>query len=197
MSEIVDCRGLACPQPVIKTKAAMAGGAADITAIVDSETSANNVTRMAEKAGWTARQERQADGTIYVRLSRPGEAPAEAQPARAAAAGPTVVLVRSQYMGVGDDELGAILMRGFFHAMLELDEPPAQIIFLNSGVRLTVADSPILADVQALAQRGVEIWSCGTCLNFFKLTDQLAVGQVSNMYSILEMLMAAGRIITP
>lgn len=198
MSEIVDCRGLACPQPVIKTKAAMAGGAVEITTIVDTETAANNVTRMAQKAGWTARQERQSDGTIHVQLSRPGEAsPATSQPARAPAAGPTVVLVKSQYMGAGDDELGAILMRGFFHALQQLDEPPAQIIFLNSGVRLAIADSPVLADVQALAQRGVEVWSCGTCLNFFKLTDQLAVGQVSNMYSILEMLMAAGRIVTP
>jgi len=200
MSDMVDCRGLACPQPVIKTKTAMAAGAAEITSIVDSETSASNVTRMAQKAGWAVRQERQADGAIHICLTRPGDAPAAAAPPAVPAtanAGPIVVLVKSQFMGAGDDELGAVLMRGFFHAMLELDAPPTTIIFVNSGVRLTAAGSPVLDDLRELAQRGVEIWSCGTCLNFFKLTEQLAVGSISNMYTILEMLMSAGRLVAP
>ncbi len=196
MSDTLDCRGLACPQPVIKTKAAMSAGAAAITTLVDNEVAASNVTRMAQKAGWAARQERQADGTLAVRLSRPAGAPAAA-PTPAESAGPIVVLVKSQFLGSGDDELGAVLMRGFFHAMLELDAPPTYVIFLNSGVRLTVAGSPVLDDLRELARRGVEIWSCGTCLNFFKLTEELAVGSISNMYSILETLMSAGRLVTP
>jgi selenium metabolism protein YedF len=200
MSDMLDCRGLACPQPVIKTKAAMAAGADEITSIVDSEISASNVTRMAQKAGWAVRQERQADGAIHVCLTRPGDAPAAAPAptsAPAGNAGPIVVLVKSQFMGAGDDELGAVLMRGFFHAMLELDAPPTSIIFVNSAVKLTIAGSPVLDDLKELGQRGVEIWSCGTCLNFFKLTGQLAVGGVSNMYTILEMLMSAGRLVAP
>lgn len=197
MEEIVDCRGLTCPQPVIKTKAAMAGGATQVVALVDTEVSASNVTRMAQKAGWVVRQEQGADG-IRLSLSRPGDAPTVAVKAPPApAAGPTVVLVKSQYLGAGDDELGAILMRGFFHAMLELDEPPTTVIFLNSGVRLAADGSPVLDDLKELAQRGVEIWSCGTCLNYFKLTERLAVGSISNMYSILETLMGAGRLVTP
>ena len=198
MGTIVDCRGLACPGPVIKTKKALEAGGSDVTAIVDGETPAHNVTRMAEKAGWSVAPERRNDG-IYLRLSKVGEA-TEAAPAPAPAPSPTgqtVLLVKSERLGSGDDELGGILMQAFFHALTEASDSPATAIFLNGGVRLTVEGSPVLEDLRALADAGVEVLSCGTCLNFFKLTDKLAVGSVSNMYTIVETLLAAGRIVMP
>ena len=81
--------------------------------------------------------------------------------------------------------------------LLELDELPATIVFLNSGVKLAVKESPVLEDVQTLESRGVEILVCGTCLNHFELIEQLGAGIVSNMYSITEALMAAGKVISP
>ena len=196
MAHIVDARGLSCPQPVIKAKAAMTAGGDEVMAIVDNEIAANNVTRMAEKAGWSVNLEHHEDG-IYLSLIHTAdvaEAPTETP---MSAGGPTVLLVKSKQMGAGDDELGQILIRGFFHTLLELEEPPATIIFLNSGVELVTEGSPVLEDIDDLEREGVEILACGTCLNFFELTEQLSAGIISNMYTIVETLMAAGRVISP
>jgi selenium metabolism protein YedF len=200
MQSRVDARGLSCPQPVIRTRAAMAEAGNDaIVTIVDNDVAATNVSRMAEKAGWTANLDRKADG-IYVELAKDGQSiqPIETNAsAPAGPGGPAVLLVKSDRMGTGDDELGHVLIRSFFHTLLELDEPPATIIFLNSGVKLAVKESPVLEDVKALESRGVEILACGTCLNYFDLGEKLGAGIVSNMYSIAETLMAAGKIISP
>jgi len=88
-------------------------------------------------------------------------------------------------------------MRGFFHTLQELDTLPDKIIFYNSGVKLTVNGSDVLEDIRELAQAGVEMLVCGTCLNFFSLTDRLAVGTISNMYEIADVLTSAGRLIRP
>ncbi|MGC8826021.1 MAG: sulfurtransferase-like selenium metabolism protein YedF [Anaerolineae bacterium] len=197
----VDARGLACPQPVILTRKAMQEGAERITVIVDSETAVVNVTRMAQKAGWQVAQERR-DDAVQLHLTAPAaaaaeqpqEAPASAAPAPA---GPTVLLVKSNRMGHGEDELGEILIRGFFHTLTEMEDVPEVFIFLNSGVKLTTEGSPVLDDLRALEERGVEIYSCGTCLNYFGLTGALKVGAVSNMYSIVETLLSAGKVISP
>ena len=199
MARTIDVRGVACPGPVIEPRAAMAETHSEIVTIVDDEVAAHNVTRMAEKAGWRVRREMKTDG-IYLHLAAEAVTPAsEDAPAQAGAApaGPTVLFVKSDRMGLGDDELGQVLIRGFFHALLELDEPPATIIFLNSGVKLAIDDSPVLDDLKELECRGVEILACGTCLNFFGLAERLRVGTISNMYTIVETLMAAGRVISP
>ncbi len=197
--KIVDARGLACPQPVIMARNAMREGAVRITVIVDSETAVANVTRMAQKAGWQVAQERR-DNEVHLRLTPPAataEQPQEAPASAPAPAGPTVLLVKSNRMGRGDDQLGEILIRGFFHTLTEIEDAPAVMIFLNSGVKLTTEGSPVLDDLRALEERGVEIYSCGTCLNYFGLTESLKVGAVSNMYSIAETLLSAGKVISP
>jgi len=195
MTTIIEARGLACPQPVIKTKAALASGAGHVTTIVDSESAASNVSRMAQKAGWTVELERQADG-VYVHMRREaGAAPAAATAPTPAASGQTVLVVASDRLGAGDDELGVILIRAFFHTLTEMADQPGTIIFLNSGVRLTCESSPILDDLTALAGCGIEILSCGTCLSFYALTETLRVGVISNMYTIAETLMAAGKVL--
>lgn len=99
-------------------------------------------------------------------------------------------------MGRGESaELGQVLIRSFFHTLLEIERRPDVIVFYNSGVRLVVEGSPILEDLRALAEQGVQILACGTCLGYFDLKDRVAVGTVSNMYTIAETLLEAGRVV--
>jgi selenium metabolism protein YedF len=193
---VVDCRGLACPQPVIQSKKAMAQ-ADRVTTIVDNEAAVQNVSRMAEKEGYAVAVERKEDG-IYLSLSKErvtGETMPAASGAKEGDQGPTVVLVASDGIGRGDDELGAILIRSFLHTLNEVEPLPDTIVFLNAGVKLTVEGSPVLEDLATLAQKGVGILACGTCLGHFGLKDKLAVGEISNMYSIAETLLVAGNVV--
>ena len=199
MSKIIDARGLPCPQPVILTRSAMhealrAGGT--VTTIVDNEIARQNVARMAEKAGAAVRTEARDDG-IYLHIGG-GQTPAEDDIVCATVL-PGVrsaMVVESEFMGRGEhDELGHVLMRAFFHTLGEVDPLPDMIIFLNSGVKLVVKDSPVLGDLRALSGRGVEILACGTCLGYYGLREQIAVGEVSNMYTIAETMLSAEKIV--
>ena len=196
MSKIVDARGLACPQPVILTRNALQESNA-VTTIVDNETAISNVSRMAAKQGCQVNVEEQEDG-FYVHLTK-GEEPSEEtapQMAVAPASGPLVLTVPSDTMGRGDEELGGILMRAFFHTLGEVEPLPDTIIFFNSGVKLVVEDSPVVEDLQALKDRGIEILACGTCLGYYELKDKVAVGEVTNMYTIAEALLGAGKVVS-
>ena len=199
MAITVDARGLACPQPVIQTRRALKSGE-DVVTIVDNDTSRHNVTRMAEKQGCTVHTEVREDG-IYLHIHQaalPSQTVTSPAPVEAPSVqGPTVLLVPSETMGRGEhEELGSILVRGFFHTLGELDKRPDTLIFLNSGVKLVVEGSPVLEDLQTLQNEGVEILACGTCLGYYELKEKLAVGEVSNMYTIAETLLGAGRLIT-
>ena len=153
---------------------------------------------MAEKAGCTVRAEERDDG-IYLHIAR-GEAAQEGaapQPVTAPAGGPLVLVIPSEFMGRGEHaELGEILIRGFFHTLGEVEPLPDTIIFFNSGVKLVVEDSPVLEDLQALRERGVEILACGTCLGHYGLKEKIAVGEVSNMYTIAETMLRAGKVVS-
>lgn len=195
----VDARGLPCPQPVIMTRKALMEHD-EVLTIVDNDTARENVTRLAEKAGCTIRAEQRDDGT-YLHIARsfaPSQEPASAEVKMSPpSAGSLVLLVPSQFFGRGDDPvLGEILMRGFLHTLGEVQPLPDVIVFLNSGVKLTVEGSPVLEDLRALQTQGIEILACGTCLGHFGLKEKLAVGQVSNMYTIAETLLGAGRVVS-
>ena len=118
------------------------------------------------------------------------------QSAPTLSAGALVLVVPSEFMGRGNAELGQILIRGFFHTLSEVEPLPNVVIFFNSGVRMVAEGSPVLEDLQALCDQGVEILACGTCLGYYELRGQVAVGEVSNMYTIAETLLAAGRVVT-
>lgn len=196
MAKIVDCRGLACPQPVIQTKKALSEGKTVIT-IVDNDTARMNVSRMATKHGYAVEVEQKDDG-IYLHLSSTGAMPESAgatATVAAGAVGPTVILVPGEGMGRGDDELGGILVRSFLHTLNEVEPLPTTMIFINAGVKLTVEGSPAVEDLQALEGRGVNILACGTCLGHFGLKEKIAVGEISNMYTIAEMLLGAGKVV--
>ncbi|MGB9723768.1 MAG: sulfurtransferase-like selenium metabolism protein YedF [Chloroflexia bacterium] len=195
MPRIVQARGLPCPQPVLLTKKAMQE-ADDILTIVDGPEQAENVARMARQAGWQVEVDGKEEA-VYVRLVRPQEAPQVQKEEARPTAGPLVLMVPGETMGRGESaELGHVLIRAFFHTLLEIERRPDVIIFYNSGVRLVVEGSPILEDLRALAEQGVQILACGTCLGYFDLKDRVAVGTVSNMYAIAETLLGAGRVVS-
>ena len=111
--------------------------------------------------------------------------------------GPLVIVIPENKMGRGNDELGAVLIKAFMHAVAGQAQKPAVIIFYNTGVKLTVQGSDVLEDLKQLESEGVQILVCGTCLNYFEIKDKLAVGIVSNMYDIVESMSSAGRLLTP
>ena len=197
MATTVDARGLACPQPVIQTRKAMQQ-AEQIVTLVDSETSMTNVSRMAKKEGWQVNVVPHG-GEYRIELARSGSTPL-AEPMTVgkaeAVSGPLVLVVSSDIMGRGEAELGGILVRGFFHTLGEVQPLPQRIIFFNTGVRLACTGSPVLDDLRALQEKGIEMLVCGTCLGYFELTEQLAVGQVSNMYDIAETMLGAGKVLS-
>ena len=203
MSKVVDARGLPCPQPVILTRNALQEVVPEtgvaVTTIVDNDAARQNVTRMAEKAGATVRVETRDDG-IYLHITE-GEAPRNQvfseKPGFSSTlvGGPLVLVIPSEFMGRGDDALGHILIRGFFHTLGEVEPLPDTMIFFNSGVKLVVEGSLVLEDLQNLSERGVEILACGTCLGHYDLKDRIAVGEVSNMYTIAETMLGAGKVI--
>ena len=199
-SKLVDARGLACPQPVLQTRQALRESN-DLVVVVDNDTSQKNVTRMAEKSGYAVQVERKEDG-IYLHVSGHEdillgtETQAMAVGKAAPAEGPSVLFVASQYMGQGEHaELGTILVRAFFHTLGEVEPLPDTIVFVNSGIKLVVEGSPVVEDLEALRSQGIQVLACGTCLDYYGLKDKLAVGEISNMYTIAETLLGAGKVV--
>lgn len=109
----------------------------------------------------------------------------------------TLVVISSNTMGEGNPELGKTLLKGFIYALAQQDELPDQMLFYNGGAYLTCEGSPSLEDLKSLEEQGVEIRTCGTCLNFYGLTEKLQVGEVTNMYDIVERMSKADRILKP
>ena len=107
-----------------------------------------------------------------------------------------VILITKNKLGEGSDELGALLMSSYLYTLTETLPYPTSIIFLNGGVKLTIEGSEALEHIRTLESNGVEVLSCGTCLDYFGLNDKLAVGSVSNMYTIVEKLNKSSNIIT-
>jgi selenium metabolism protein YedF len=196
MIETVDARGLACPEPVIKTRSAMEGGE-DVLTIVDNETAQKNVTRMAEKSGGMVEPEVRADGIyLHIRQEAGAAESAEAEVTTPLPGVARVLVVPDEFMGRGEhNELGQVLMRSFFHTLGEVEPLPETIIFFNSGVKLVVEGSPVIEDLRALAAEGVEILACGTCLGYYELKDNVVVATVSNMYTIAETMLGADRLV--
>ncbi len=200
---IIDASGLACPEPVIRTKKALQEYD-QVTVIVDNTTAVENVTRLAGSMKCDIKKADKPAGKFELTLTRTGSfdphAGAEAvscDTAKNPAAGPSVIVINSDAMGKGNDELGALLMKAFVHTMIDLDRKPDIMIFYNTGVKLVATDSPVADDLKKLQELGVRMLVCGTCVNYFNLKDKLAVGVVSNMYDIAGTLSTAGRIIQP
>ena len=191
--KVINCRGLACPGPVIQTKKAMEGVAPGTAfAIeVDSEASRENVQRFARGKGATVSVKNLETGAFRLTITI-GESPLPLGVPSSAA-----VFITGDRLGSGDDRLGTILMEGFISTLVEQDTLPDVLLMMNSGVRLAVEGSPVLDSLTKLVDRGCEILVCGTCLDFFSLKDKLAAGVVSNMFDIQAALLKASTVIRP
>lgn len=192
MGKVVDARGLNCPQPVIMTKKAMSEpGGDDLTTIVDRVAALENVGKLAQSQGYHTEIE-QKDNDYYIHMTRVTKDETNVNDKDDKVA----ILVRSNLFGQGEAELGQVLMRSFLFSLNELDIKVSHIIFMNSGIFLTIEGSPVLDILKTLEEKGTEILSCGTCLDFYQAQDKLAVGNVTNMYTALEILTTASRSIT-
>ena len=202
----VNAIGDACPIPVVKTLNAIKElkGADVIETLVDNETAVQNLIRMADKKGCKVSAEKISDKEFKVTIEV-GEAALAAPvdtdnvvcelPKKAKKN--TAVVISSKAMGHGGDELGTALMKGFIFALSQQETLPNTILFYNGGANIPVEGSVSLEDLKNMEAQGVEILTCGTCLNFYDLTDKLAVGEVTNMYTIVEKMTGADLIIKP
>ena len=196
----VNAMGDNCPIPVIKTKKAMQAlvGPETIEVLVDNEVAVQNVTKLAESSGGQVHSEKLGDAEYKVTISMQGAPQVQEDTACIPdAKGDLVVVVSSDRMGTGNDELGKVLIKGFIFAVTQLDTLPKAMLFYNGGVTLTTEGSPALEDLKSLEAQGVEIMSCGTCLDYYGLKDKLAVGSVTNMYNIVETQAKATKVIKP
>ncbi|NPV42576.1 MAG: sulfurtransferase-like selenium metabolism protein YedF [Firmicutes bacterium] len=194
MEKQVDARGLACPQPVVITKKALEEiEKGKVVVIVDSEVARDNLVKLAKSLDCSVNVE-ESNGDYHINILK-GEAVGLSKMVQETNRD-FIILVTSQYMGKGSDELGGILMKGFFYALSESYNLPQAVIFMNSGVKLTVEGTEVLESLSVLESKGVEILSCGTCLDYFNLKDKLVKGGVTNMYNIVERLNEAKKVIT-
>ena len=207
MNKTVNAIGDACPIPVVKTKNAikeMGSEGGSVETLVDNEIAVQNLTKMANQKGYPVHSEKLEQNKYRVVMTI-GETAAEeiTEEKDEAVCIPdrrtdnTVVVISSSCMGEGDDALGAVLMKGFLYAISQQDELPATILFYNGGAKLTCEDAPTLEDLKSMEAQGVEILTCGTCLNHYGLTEKLQVGTVTNMYVIAEKMTQASRIVKP
>ncbi|MGE5422691.1 MAG: sulfurtransferase-like selenium metabolism protein YedF [Ignavibacteriales bacterium] len=192
METLVDARGMACPYPVIMTKKALEHiDQGIIITLVDNQTAVENVRKFASSQGCDVEVEEKNEG-YYIHIEK-----SSAQTSTDLSEFDTgVILVTSQFLGQGDNELGKTLMKSFFFSLTQMHGLAGTIIFMNSGVALTTQGSEVLDHISNLEQSGMEVLSCGTCLDYYNLKNQLMAGKVTNMYTILEKIAAAYKVIT-
>ncbi len=199
---MLDCRGLACPQPVIKTKQLIESDSPqELEVLVDNRAASQNVSRFLESQGYRAHVQPQGDDYL-VRGRRDADMPVQETPppesySCAVDNRRIAVFIRSDRMGQGDDTLGAGLMKNFIATLKEMGPELWRIVFVNSGVKLCCRGSESLEALRELADNGVSILVCGTCLTFFDLLEEKEVGETTNMLDVVTSLQLADKVITP
>ncbi len=206
MKQILDARGKNCPIPVIETQKMLgklqAGDVLEVA--VDNQIAVQNLTKMANQKKLPFAAETLSENHYVVTFTMsdskvigPEENSAGVACAPGIAENNIVVVLATDEMGIGDEKLGHILMKGFVYALTEREQLPRTLLLYNRGAFLSVEGSQSLADLKLLETQGVEILTCGTCLNHFGLSDKLGVGSATNMYAIAEKMMQASLIVKP
>jgi len=194
---VIDCRGLACPQPVITTKQALDQlKEGEMIVIVDNASSCNNVERFVRSQGCLVEIKEEGQN-FHLHIQKTGSQDVNKMVKGDERVKKVVIYINSHLLGIGDEALGAILMRSFLKTLLDMEIKPSQLILINSGVRLATEGSEVLETLRSLSEKGIEILSCGTCLDFYGLKEKLKVGKISNMYDIAQSLLEADRLIRP
>jgi len=194
----IDARGLACPAPVLQTKAALQGGdLQNVRVVVDNAASQQNVQRFLESQGFQTTLEKngvdfQVIGTC---VSQTGEQ-TQLSPEKEADSKKIMVVCASDRMGFGDDELGLKLMINFLRTLKEMGNDLWRLVFVNNGVKLTVEGSEVLVELKDYEKRGLKILVCGTCLTHFNLLEKKKVGETTNMLDIVTAMQLADKVIS-
>jgi selenium metabolism protein YedF len=194
----LDCRGLACPAPVLQTKQLLEKESlAAIKVIVDNEAARQNVTRFLEHQKFQVTVEK-LGADLHLLGTKSGEVRVVEKPAPTpeGAHKKIMVMVASDRMGRGDDELGAKLMFNFLKTLKEMGHELWRLVFVNNGVKLAVEGSEALSVLKELEGDGVQILVCGTCLNHFSLLEKKKVGETTNMLDIVTAMQVSDKVIS-
>lgn len=222
MKQTIDARKLPCPQPVIRAKDALKEiKEGTLEVLVDNEIAVRNLMKLGGYSGLKPVSEKLSDEEFRVIFQVSGqtegaggmqngqqetktaslEAEEASEPEAACSVNTMkrgqVVVLSSEFMGEGGEELGRILMKGFVYALTQLDRLPETVLLYNGGAKLSMEGAPTIEDLKSLEAEGVEILTCGTCINYYGLPSEPAVGGVTNMYEIAEKLAGASSIIRP
>jgi len=201
----VDGRNLACPKPVILTKEAISDESNNqVEVIVDNAAALENVKRFLTNFGFEVEKVEQSGKDHHIFANRINTTHDESKfdvneypcPVPQATPKGKTIFFNNEFLGKGDDKLGALLMKAFIYTLNEVDNQPKRLLFMNSSVRLCIEGAITLENLQTLEEKGVDILVCGTCLDFFGLTEKLKVGKISNMYDIAGSLTADQDVIT-
>ncbi|MGK0467860.1 sulfurtransferase-like selenium metabolism protein YedF [Clostridium sp.] len=185
MNNIIDCKGLQCPIPVVKTKKYFDSiESGECTIIVDNLVAKNNIVKLASGSGHKSVVE-EKEKLFFIKIIKEK---CEVMDVEIKEKKKLTLVFSSDKLGVGDDELGDILMKSYIFALSEADTIPDNIIFINGGVKLTSKSSPVLGSLKKLIERGANILVCGVCIDFYDLKDELSVGEISNMYTIVQLM---------
>lgn len=190
----VNAIGQTCPMPVIMAKNALKNIAEGIIEVsVDNQISKENIEKFSKEMGYSFSSRNEGDIFLIIieKKSLPLNKVIEVEN------NDTVIIIASDKMGDGDSALGETLMKGFIYTLTEMETLPKSILFYNRGVFLTASNESTMKDLKTLEERGVEILSCGACLNFYHLETSLGTGSVTNMYSIIDKQMKAKKVIRP
>ena len=221
----INAMGDTCPIPVVKTKKAIEKleKPDTIETLVDNEIAVENLKKMASQMGFAVSDSKISDSGYSVKITvddidkindnkmsaanDKATSVAKANSIKTGAdemvscdiknSGEKVVVIKSEFMGEGDSELGKVLIKGFIYALSQQDELPQTMLFYNGGAKITSEGSESIEDLKALEEKGVKIFTCGTCLNYYGLTEKLCVGEATNMYEITKKMTEASLIVCP
>ena len=196
----VDACGLACPQPVVEVKKAIEknpGSVIEIT--VDDSAAEENICRFAKAMGYDSNVNGSVSGvkTIVIIPSEIniGQLKSDISVSSSPDIKP-VIFIKTDFIGTGDDDLGRLLMKTFFQTMLQSEKYPASIILMHRGVRLAIENADTLPALKKLTGKGISLFVCGTCLDYYGLKQKLAAGSISNFFEIYSLLAGASKVIS-
>lgn len=214
----INAIGDTCPIPVVKTKKAIEKleKPDTVETLVDNEIAVENLKKMASQMGFAVSDSKinsgysvkiTVDDIDKINDNKMSATNAKANSIKTGAddmvscniknSGEKVVVIKSEFMGDGDNELGKVLIKGFIYALSQQDELPQTMLFYNGGAKITSEGSESIEDLKALEEKGVKIFTCGTCLNYYGLTEKLCVGEATNMYEITKKMTEASLIVCP
>lgn len=197
MKITLDLKGMACPKPVLETQKAFKDlSIKEFEVIVDNEIARENLKRLSDSKGYKY-EIKENSGDIIINIKRDGAEKPSTEEFAAVCDIPVevqndisnaVLMIKNEYLGDGNDELGKVLMKGFLYTITETKPYPQKVVLLNSAIKLSTVNEETIAHLKKLEEAGSKIYSCGTCLNYYDLADQLKVGVIGNMYDVVESL---------